>query len=481
MTSKNYFNFNHSYAKLPKVFYSQVYPEPCSNPSLLYYNTPLANALEILDTQWTTQQKVAILSGNQILQNGKYIAQAYAGHQFGHFTLLGDGRAILIGEHLTSSQQRFDIQLKGAGRTLYSRGGDGRAPLDAMKREYLISEAMHYLNIPTTRSLAVIKTGDIIQRKNKVPSGILTRVASSHLRIGTFEFAAQFCDKATLASLLNYSIDRHYPALKNTENIAIAFFNQVVESQLELIAQWMRVGFVHGVMNTDNSTISGETIDYGPCAFVDQYRHDISFSSIDTLKRYHYNNQMPIIHWNLSKLAESLLPLIHDNEKEAIARIQPWVDKIPQQLNEKWLVMMRQKLGLMDKQPDDQKLIVDLLQCMHHNRMDFTNTFNFLSDHDIPNNQLDQINDFSLWHQQWQQRLKNSNQSLQQAKQIMEKVNPVIIPRNHLVEMAVHGEQDQFESMLKILKNPYAASKDNLNYRKTPPIPNEPYQTFCGT
>lgn len=479
-------NFNNSYLSLPKCFYESTHPTPVKDPEILIFNKKLSLDLGIDFSNLTSKEKAKILSGNTILDNNGYYSQAYAGHQYGHFTILGDGRAIIIGEHITPSKKRVDIQLKGSGQTPFSRGGDGRSPLGPALREYIISEAMYNLGIPTTRSLAVVKTGENITRDQLLAGGILTRVASSHLRIGTFELAS-FTNKSTkpLELLLDYSIERHYPELKKSKNKAISFFNAVMEKQIDLILNWIRVGFIHGVMNTDNTTISGETIDYGPCAFMDNYNPNTVFSSIDRMGRYSYQNQPEIIKWNLAKLAESLLPLIDNDINNAVEIAQNRINLFDNIYQEKWLQMMKNKLGIIDENKSDSILIADLLDWMKKNSVDFTNTFADLTDKNILSKKQYKCQNFKGWYIRWQNRITQNNNTVSNAIKIMQTTNPDVIPRNHKVEQAIEAayknDINPTKELLKALQSPYKYNENFKEY-KTPPSNSERiYQTFCGT
>ncbi|MDC1077593.1 YdiU family protein, partial [Candidatus Pelagibacter sp.] len=378
---------------------------------------------------------------------------------------------------------RYDVQFKGSGRTSFSRSGDGRAVLGPMLREYIISEAIHALKIPTTRSLAVVKTGEKVVRENLLPGAILTRVASSHIRVGTFQYIAAKQNIDDLNTLVDYTINRHYPEIQSSKNKALDLLNLVMERQCKLVVNWMRVGFIHGVMNTDNMTISGETIDYGPCAFMDHYNPKTVFSSIDQLGRYSFSNQPPITKWNLSRFAECLIPLIDKNEDKAIQLATEIIDNFQNIYEEKWLNMMRDKLGLFGKSKDDKKLIDDLLSWMEKNKADYTNTFCYLMNIKIGNNSLYNDKDFINWSNEWQNRISINDNSKEKSLELMKETNPVIIPRNHKVEEALKAaNEDNLEVMNKMLSkfdNPYDEQKDIEDYQL--PSLDDNYQTFCGT
>lgn len=471
-----------TYANLPGIFYTRLSPVPVSKPKVVIFNQKLAEEMGLDLTHFNEQQKAGLLAGNLIPEGCTPFAQAYAGHQFGNFTMLGDGRAIILGEHLSSSGKRFDIQYKGSGRTPYSRGGDGRAALGPMLREYIISEAMHSLGIPTTRSLAVVSTGETVYREDELPGAILNRIASSHIRVGTFQFAALHQDKTISQSLLDYTIDRHFPESKDHENKALALLNQVMKLQADLITHWMRVGFIHGVMNTDNMALCGETIDYGPCAFMDSFDPSTVFSSIDHQRRYAYANQPVMAHWNLARLAESLLPLIHENRETAIELAEDSLKAFEKLYKSKWLAMMGNKLGLTQIEEKDEEMITELLDLMHEYSADYTNTFLDLGQKELPAEEFYISEDFSNWHNRWVKRLQQEGGD---SFALMRSVNPAVIPRNHKVEEALQAaERDDltpFHHLLEAVTNPYE-SGEYLKPYQTPPSPKEKVlQTFCGT
>ncbi|QGH33342.1 YdiU family protein [Gracilibacillus salitolerans] len=485
VTTNEGWNLDNSYQRLPGFFYSRVQPTPVEDPEVVMFNHSLATELG-LDAA-SLKDSAGLFSGNRLPEGSLPIAQAYAGHQFGHFTMLGDGRAILFGEHITPDGRRVDIQLKGSGRTPYSRGGDGRAALGPMLREYLMSEAMYGLKIPTNRSLAVVTTGESVEREVAFPGAILTRVANSHLRVGTFQYARNWGEKEDLQKLADYAIDRHYPELKNESNKYVSFLKEVIRKQAALIAKWQLVGFIHGVMNTDNVTISGETIDYGPCAFMDTYDKRTVFSSIDVRGRYAYGNQPDIGGWDLSRFAESILILMDDDEEKALEAAQEAIKEYLSLYEENWLKGMRKKLGLFDEEEEDQELIHRLLDLMEQHQADYTNTFRSLTlDQFDKTMRLFQANAFKQWYEKWQARLSRQHETTDQARQLMKENNPSIIPRNYLVEEALEkavSEDDYsvMEKLLKALSNPYAYSEEQEEYAILPPRPDEPYQTFCGT
>jgi uncharacterized protein YdiU (UPF0061 family) len=424
----------------------------------------------------------ALFAGNELPPGAQPIAQAYAGHQYGHFTMLGDGRAILLGEQLTPSGERFDIQLKGPGPTPFSRRGDGRAALGPMLREYIISEAMHALGIPTTRSLAVVTTGETVYRETPLPGAVLTRVAASHIRVGTFEYAAARGDNQDLKALADYTLWRHYPDLKEAAAPYLALLEAIIERQAALIAQWQMVGFVHGVKNTDNMALSGETIDYGPCAFMDAYDPATVFSSIDHHGRYAYDRQPPITQWNLARLAEALLPLLHEEEASAIEIASNAISRFETSFKDHWLNGMRAKLGLFTGESEDATLIQSLLDWMLQAKADFTNTFRALS---TPSSaSLSQDPGFTEWHRAWQDRLSRQPQSAEEVAESMRRRNPAVIPRNHKVEealaAAVHdADLSAMNRLLDVLASPYDHNRDIAEFAA--PSDSESYRTFCGT
>ena len=476
-------HFDNTYSKLSNTFKENIKPTPVHDPELVILNEELASTLN-LDFSKTDKKKLAeIFSGNSIPEETDTIAQAYAGHQFGHFTMLGDGRAVLLGEHLVNNDNRFDIQFKGSGRTSFSRGGDGRAALGPMLREYIISEAIHSLNIPTTRSLAVVKTGEKVVRENLLQGAILTRVASSHLRVGTFQYIAATQNIENLNTLVDYTINRHYPEIKTSNSKALDLLNLVMEKQCQLVINWMRVGFIHGVMNTDNMAISGETIDYGPCAFMDHYDPKTVFSSIDKFGRYAFSNQPPITKWNLARFAECLIPLIDKNENTAIKLATDLIDNFQNIYEDKWLNMMRDKLGLFGEDKNDKKLINDLFNWMEKNKADYTNTFCNLMD--INSDEFYKNNDFINWKNEWKKRSELNNSTKEKQSKLMKSNNPIVIPRNHKVEEALaeadKGSLDKMKKLLAILKNPYDKQNNIEEYQAPAPSSNEKYQTFCGT
>ena len=477
--------FDNTYSKLPEYFISNTSPIPVKSPELIILNDNLAKELGLNFSLIDKKDLSKLFSGNSLPEGSKAISQAYAGHQFGHFTMLGDGRAVLMGEHISKNKERFDIQFKGSGKTPFSRNGDGRAALGPMLREYIISEAMHALNIPTTRSLAVVKTGEDVMRENTLQGAILTRVASSHLRVGTFQFIAARKSENELKTLINYTINRHYPNIKQSKNQALEFLKVMNKQQTNLVINWMRVGFIHGVMNTDNMAISGETIDYGPCAFMDTYDPQTVFSSIDQFGRYSYSNQPNITKWNLARFAECLIPLIDPNKDKAIEIATETINNFDKNYEIKWINMMRDKLGLFGQDPKDPVLILDLLTWMHKNKADYTNTFCILMNENVQKNKIYEDENFIIWKKRWEERLKLNNNNPEKFLKLMRSVNPLIIPRNHKVEEALEAANNNDLSplikLIKILEKPYDKQQENIDYQSPAPLGNKKYQTFCGT
>jgi len=478
-------HFDNSYSRLPKAFKEDTNPTPVNSPEILIFNKDLAKKLDLDFSNTNNDNLSKIFSGNILPEGSNSIAQAYAGHQFGHFTMLGDGRAVLIGEHLTKNSERFDIQFKGSGRTPFSRGGDGRAVLGPMLREYIISEAMHSLKISTTRSLAVVKTGEDVVREKILKGAILTRVALGHLRVGTFQYIAAKQNISDLEILINYTIEKYYPNIKSSKNKALDLLNVLIEKQTQLVIDWMRVGFIHGVMNTDNMSISGETIDYGPCAFMNTYDPKTVFSSIDQSGRYAYDNQPKITKWNLTRFAECLIPLIHKNEDEAIKLATEALDRFEQNYETKWLNMMRDKLGLYGEDKEDKDLIIELLNWMQKYNADYTDTFVFLMGKKIKNLEIYNEADFNLWKDKWKKRLTMFSSTHDKSVALMHSTNPLIIPRNHKVEealtLATNGDLTLFNKLVEILKNPYQVNNDDLDFMSPAQHSDKKYETYCGT
>lgn len=483
------FNFENTYTSLPAPFFYVDSPTEFPNPQIVIVNHELAKSMSLDFSTLSDDQQAALFCGNLIPEGSIPFSQAYAGHQFGNFTMLGDGRAHMMGEHVTPNKERFDIQFKGSGPTAYSRRGDGLAAIGPMLREYIISEAMHALGIPTTRSLAVATTGKMVMRDRPLPGAVMTRVASSHIRGGTFEYAAATQEPELLLAILEYTIKRHFPELINSETKALSLLHSVMERQIRLMVNWMRVGFIHGVMNTDNMALSGESIDYGPCAFMDSYNPDQVFSSIDQHGRYAYSNQPKLAHWNLTRLAESLLPLIDKDADKAVELASEVLNEFGDSYQKERLTMMRQKLGILaeleSKEESDEKLISDLLEWMHKHGADFTNTFRDLSAANAPTGQHYDNEEFTRWHARYAARRLQHGQSVEASIKCMQAVNPSVIPRNHIVEQALEeaesGDLSLMHELLVALQSPYDSNGKNEKFQTPPQACNTPYQTYCGT
>ena len=479
------FRIDTTYTQLSKQMFAACQPEKVLSPDLVIINEQLATDMGLCFSSLSEHELADFFTGQIQPPGGYTYAQAYAGHQFGHFTMLGDGRACVWGEHITPSGQRFDIQFKGSGPTPYSRGGDGRAALGPVLREYLISEAMHHLGVPSTRSLAVATTGCQVFRQSVLPGAVLTRVAGSLIRVGTFQFAASMQDSSLIDQLLDYAIMRHDDACKDADNKALAFLQSVMHKQINLIVNWMRVGFIHGVMNTDNMSISGETLDYGPCAFMDEYDQHTVFSAIDHQGRYAYCRQPIMAQWNLARLAQALLPLIHHDRQTAIRLAEDTIDSFSSIYEEQWLAMMRSKLGLLSTRRQDMQLIQDLLQWMQTHKMDYTNTFLDLGQQDKPVSAPYADPAFGHWYQRWQQRHREHTDDQDNSLAVMRRANPAVIPRNHQVERALAsaqmGDLSIYRELLQALAKPYQQC-DQIKPYQTLPQPHERVtQTFCGT
>tara|TARA_B100000700_G_scaffold308837_1_gene387073 strand:+ start:393 stop:1799 length:1407 start_codon:yes stop_codon:yes gene_type:complete len=463
-------NFNNSYLQLPKIFFSKTKPNQFSNLELILKNQKLIDKLSLDRSNF---DKFIVKSINDDKKD--FYSQAYAGHQFGHFTILGDGRATLLGEHLNKESERFDIQLKGSGKTPYSRNGDGKGTLKSMLREYIVSEAMHNLNIKTTRSLAVLKTGERIIRNGFEDGGILVRVAKSHIRVGTFQLAALSKERENIEELLDYSIKRLHPEIYEHKARHLEFYKKIAENQINLMIEWQRVGFIHGVMNTDNMALSGETIDYGPCAFLDEYNPKKVFSSIDQKGRYAFNNQPKIALWNLARFAETILHLIDKDQALAIKKIEDLLKSFEKKYHELWLEMMKNKLQINNNNENDEKLIIELLELMHVFKLDFTNTFM-----EIDNDQINK-HDFM---KNWYSKLKDRRKINKKFNKSNNKYNPKIIPRNHIVEKVLNeSENGNYDNLYKFIENlnePYS-NEVSSNFQKGPTENEKVHQTFCGT
>ena len=480
-----HWNFDNTYLNLPKTFYTCLDPVAVRDPELVVFNQSLADDIGLAGLG-SDPTATGYFAGNAVPLGTTPFAQAYAGHQFGGFSMLGDGRAVMLGEHITPTGERVDIQLKGSGPTPYSRRGDGRAALAPMLREYLISEAMHALGIPTTRSLAVVSTGEPVFRQTTQPGAVLTRVAASHLRVGTFQYAAAKRDIDNLQALLMYAIKRHYPELEHSDNPALALLQKVIDVQASLIVHWMRVGFIHGVMNTDNMTISGETIDYGPCAFMNRFDRETVFSSIDHQGRYAFGNQPGMAQWNLLRLAEALLPLLDPDENKAVDIAKQAVGQYAVLYTARFEQMMLNKLGIVDEPNEsDGQLISDLLDWMTEAEVDYTNTFRELMLAELPLNPVYSSAKFKDWHARWQARLAQQDLTQEAVQSLMRRHNPAYIARNHLVEDALtQAEKERnlapFNDLLAVLRNPYEEQPGKALYTE-PGKHNPGYMTFCGT
>ncbi|MET3683166.1 uncharacterized protein YdiU (UPF0061 family) [Alkalibacillus flavidus] len=473
------------YMQLPDKFYEEIEPEPVRDPQLVFLNGNLAQSLELDPYKLQSEEGVQQLVGNQLPHGARPISQAYAGHQFGSFTMLGDGRAHLLGEHVTSDGRRFDIQLKGSGQTPYSRGGDGRAVLGPMLREYVISEALHALGVPTNRSLAVSVTGEPVRREQTEIGAVLMRVSASHLRVGTFQYARQWGSVDDLKALADYALERHFEGYEEADNRYLFLLEEVVKRQAKTVSQWQLIGFVHGVMNTDNMTISGESIDYGPCAFMNTYDQETVFSSIDFYGRYKYGNQPKIAAWNLARFAESLLPLIGDDD-ETLKRAEEVVHRFIDYYRDEWMRGMRRKLGLVNEEDADETLIDDLLTLMKEHEADFTNTFRGLTLSEYEGMALFQMDGFKEWKSRWEERLTRQEAKSDDVAELMRQSNPAIIPRNNHVEAAIRAAEEEgdlsaMDDLLRVLSNPYAYSDEQEAYTEPPDESDDDFVTYCGT
>jgi len=484
------FPFQNTYAQLPAEFYAAAAPTPVSNPSLIRLNTQLADELGIDSEKLSSPEGLAVLAGNQLPEGAQPVAMAYSGHQFGGFSpQLGDGRAVLLGEVVTSNQSRYDIQLKGAGPTPFSRRGDGRSALGPVLREYIVSEAMAALGVPTTRALAAVATGENVRRERLTPGGVFTRVASSHLRVGTFQWFDSRQDLENLKVLADYATGRHYPAAANSGQPYLALLESVIEKHASLIAQWMQFGFIHGVMNTDNSSIAGETIDYGPCAFMDAFDPARKFSSIDHQGRYAFANQPMIAQWNLTRLAETLLPLLHEEQEQAIALARTALEKFPVLHQQQMQQRFSAKIGIAASTDADWPLVEKLLQAMTTGKADFTLVFRHLSDALKSGEDqtlialFEQPGEITSWLAEWRNRLSSCDTS--QSVALMRRTNPVFIPRNHrieeLIQAAYQGDFAPFHRLTEVLQRPFELQPENAAYEAAP-LPEEVVcATFCGT
>ena len=484
--------FDNSYQNLPQDFFERINPVPVKDPQLIIFNNDLGRSLGI-DKKINKKELANIFSGNEILKGSSPIALAYAGHQFGNFVnQLGDGRAVLLGEVSTPNQERFDMQLKGSGQTRFSRQGDGRSPLGPVIREYVVSEAMNALGIPSTRSLAAVTTGEKVFREVFLPGGILTRIAKSHIRVGTFEYFATQKNTENLKTLADYTIKRHFLSLKDVANPYLSLLEIVSERQIELISKWMGVGFIHGVMNTDNTSIVGETIDYGPCAFMDEYNPSTVFSSIDAHGRYAFGNQPLIAQWNMACFANSLLGLIDKDTEKATSKAQKVINNFPNKMSEAVMSVMCKKIGLDSTKTNSQETLTKLLRIMLDNKSDYTLTFRYLSEiikgkrDSLFKQQFLEHNQISNWLKEWKELIKDQDLAKKEIVLSMESSNPVFIPRNHLVERAIEAavENNDFSEMktlLTILSKPYEEQSKYGEYMKPPKPLEVVHQTFCGT
>ncbi len=487
-----------SYADLPAIFYTRQLPTQTPQPELVAFNESLAEQLGFDTYSMQQAEQIAVFAGNRVPHGSEPLAEAYAAHQFGHFNILGDGRALLLGEQQTPAGEQFDIQLKGSGRTPYSRQGDGKAAIGPMLREYLLSEAMHGLGIATTRSLAVVKTGDVVYREKPLPGAILTRVAASHIRVGTFQWAAYKGEHELLQQLADYTINRHFSYIledgKTGEEKYMQFLQQTIKRQAELIAQWQAFGFIHGVMNTDNMAISGETIDYGPCAFLDVYKPDAVFSSIDSQGRYAYQNQPQIGGWNLARFAETLLPLLHKEEDAAVELAQAALYQYSDLFHEAWMRLMKGKLGLFGEYKEDVSLVQEWLDLLASEKADYTLAFVHLQQAEMQcdgSGSEGGIVDHSSsqrieWIKKWEKRLQKQEGTTAQALDLMAKHNPLLIARNYWVEEALYrasadGDYSIFKNLAEALRNPFEVKAEHVMFKNVPQAMPETYRTFCGT
>lgn len=475
-----------TYGLLPEVFYEYRQPDRVPQPKLLVLNEPLCRRLGLEFELLNSEEGAAVLAGQRRVAGSRPLAMAYAGHQFGNFTMLGDGRALLLGEQICPDGARVDLHWKGTGPTRFARRGDGKAAVGPMLREFLIGEFFAAVGIPASRALAVVATGETIYRERPLPGAILTRVASSHLRVGTFQFASLFEELEPLRALTAYTIWRHFPELAIEKNPALALLQAVCRQQARLIAQWMNVGFVHGVMNTDNMAISGETIDFGPCAFLDTYRADAVFSSIDHYGRYAFSRQPAIAQWNLARFAESLLPLLARERPSAIRLAEEVLEEFPREFHERWMEGARQKFGLLYPEKDDFELIREFFDAMEEAKADFTVSFRRLSEGQMPVGHTEEGNArLAAWYERWERRLEREGLSREEILAKMREVNPAVIPRNHKVnealEAAVKGDLRLFNRMVDAVRDPFEKRSSYPEFREAPSVDAPPCVTFCGT
>lgn len=481
--------FENTLLTLPATLFQRSRPTPVATPKVVSFNYELAKELGLDAQKLASPNMAPYFAGNELFLGSEPVALAYAGHQYGNFVVLGDGRAHLLGEHLTPDGRRVDIQLKGSGQSRFSRRGDGRAVLGPMLREMLISEAMHHLGIPTTRSLAVVTTGELVRRGDALPGAVLTRVAASHIRVGTFELLAHQRDLPSLLALADYTIERHYPECGGGPARHRNLLSAVIARQARLVAQWQLVGFVHGVMNTDNVAVSGETIDYGPCAFMDQYDRHTVFSSIDRNGRYAYDQQPPVMLWNLARFAEGLLPLLSTDQTQAVEEAQTALKQFLPQFRSAWLVGMRAKLGVKNEEADDVGLINQFLELLE-GRYDWTNSFRALSE-SLPEETREFLGvpteeHLAPWRVRWEERRARQPLSRQESDALMRRTNPAVIPRNHEVARAlraaeVEGDMRVCEQLLAVLREPFRVDPERIEYMRPPRAHEVVTETFCGT
>lgn len=495
MSTSPLFPFDNSYARLPESFRALVAPTPVLNPRLIQLNQALADELGVDFSALSDPQLAQLFSGNEIPEGAQPLAMAYSGHQFGSLNPnLGDGRAILLGEVIAKDGLRYDIQLKGPGRTPFSRSGDGRAALGPVLREYLLSESMHILGVPTTRALAAVTTGEMVRRERMLPGAVITRVARGFVRVGTFVYFAIRGNEEEVKTLVDYVIERNYPQLAESDNRYLSLLEAVIEKQAQLIARWMQLGFIHGVMNTDNMSVSGETIDYGPCAFMDTYHPSTVFSSIDRQGRYAYQNQPAAAHWDLCRFAETLVPLLDEESEAAASKAQEAINTFPKHYDHYWLISMAAKLGIDKPTEEDRDLINGLLECMATHEADFTLTFYHLSNVSGEHSSNDQAvrelfkepDEFDTWAVSWRKRLASQSTSDAERQAKMRSVNPLYIPRNHLVEAVIRAAEDKqdfqpFYELMEVLKTPYTEQAGREVYAQPPKAEEVVHQTFCGT
>lgn len=503
------FTPSHSFLSLPKLCYHPCQPQPCAEPQWIAFNQSLAADLGLPKRYWLTDEGLGLFSGNQLPNWTRPVAQAYAGHQFGHFNpQLGDGRALLLAELRGNDQRICDLQLKGSGRTPYSRAGDGRSPLGPVLREYLVSEYMHRIGIPSTRALAAVATGEAVQREEAEPGAILTRVAQSHIRVGSFEYLMVRGDFDALAQLADFAITRHYPHLTEYSNDDssdcmqstgqgnryLALLETVIEHQCTLVASWMSIGFIHGVMNTDNTSIAGETIDFGPCAWMEAYRANQKFSYIDRQGRYAYNQQPAIMHWNMARFAESILPLIDNDKEQAAEYATTLIQSIPERFQRAWLIAMGPKFGLQTPQPSDKPLIESFLAILEQGEIDFTLGFRALSQeltlpaqpNPIYTSANADVEAFHTWRQQWIERIQQETLHLTDIQSAMDATNPLFIPRNHLIQDVIeqayqHGDLRPFNRLMAALQAPFTDNPELAQLVQPAAQEQQVTTTFCGT